>query len=424
MRIGFFTDSYPPVTDGISYSTLTFRKHLEDMGHEVFVLAPAPGFRYKERDPHIIRVPAFKGLFYDSYLTSVFFPPVILAKIKRLKLDIVHYHTPGQVGLMGVYYALQNRKPLISTYHTDLYQYVLHYPQVLPGSLALTLIAPMITRGGIQDVRKAFESARPARSVDAWNQKVVMKMITLLHNHCDRVIAPSRKIDAQLLSWGTKTPIRILPTGVDRIPATPDEIATFRRRFHLRLSDQMILYVGRLGSEKNLDMLIEAFSHLAPNHPNLKLMMIGDYGYRVKLEEHSRQLGLEDRIIFTGYLAHERLGAAYAVADVLAFPSRTDTQGLVVHEAACAGLPIIMTDPDVTEVVREGVNGFFAKNSPRDFAKKLDVLLKDPTLRAGMGAASQKIAATYSGRHQTEKLIRMYETVLQARTRAAVRPRE
>src|ERR1700752_2609629 len=121
MRIGFFTDSYPPVTDGISYSTQTFRQHLEEMGHEVFVMAPAQGFRYRERDPHIIRVPAFRGLFYDSYLTSVFFPPVILAKIKRLNLDIIHYHTPGQVGLMGVFFALQNRKPLVSTYHTDLY---------------------------------------------------------------------------------------------------------------------------------------------------------------------------------------------------------------------------------------------------------------------------------------------------------------
>ena len=84
----------------------------------------------------------------------MFFPPEAMLRIKRRKLDVIHFHTPSQIGLLGAYFALRNNIPLISTYHTDLYEYVSHYPQVLPGSIALSLLAPLITRGGLADLGK------------------------------------------------------------------------------------------------------------------------------------------------------------------------------------------------------------------------------------------------------------------------------
>jgi glycosyltransferase involved in cell wall biosynthesis len=204
MKIGFFSDRYLPQTDGVAYSIETFRTQLERQGHEVYIVAPAPGLRFKETSPRVIRFRAVKGLLgeYD-YLTSLFFPPAVSRQLDDIGLDIIHFHTPGQVGLLGAYYALRNNIPLITTYHTDLFEYVKHYPGVLPGVLALSMMTPWITGGGMDDFRIGLSNMKPERSVDKWNQKIVEKGVTLIHNYCDLVIAPSIKMEQQLRSWHT-----------------------------------------------------------------------------------------------------------------------------------------------------------------------------------------------------------------------------
>jgi 1,2-diacylglycerol 3-alpha-glucosyltransferase len=111
MKIGIFSDRYLPQTDGISISIETFRVELEKLGHEVYVFAPKPSLRYKERSSRIFRFPAIKGLFIDDWLTSFFFPPQVIKQIDKLNLDIIHYQTPSQIGLMGLYYGLQKICP-------------------------------------------------------------------------------------------------------------------------------------------------------------------------------------------------------------------------------------------------------------------------------------------------------------------------
>ena len=130
MRVGFFTDYYLPVRTGVSISVDTFRRQLEALGHEVFVFAPSDGLLVREEDDHIIRFPAIKGLFVENYMTSVFFPPQQVKRIEKLDLDIIHFHTPSQIGLLGVHVALKNDIRLVSTYHTDLHQYVTTYPTI------------------------------------------------------------------------------------------------------------------------------------------------------------------------------------------------------------------------------------------------------------------------------------------------------
>jgi glycosyltransferase involved in cell wall biosynthesis len=422
MKIGLFSDSYLPSLDGISYSIETFRVELERRGHEVLVFAPAPGMRHKERSANIIRFPAVKGLFYDDYLTSVFFPPQALQRIKKQKLDVIHFHTPSQVGLLGAYYALRNQVPLVSTYHTDLYEYVTHYPQVLPGTIALALMAPLITRGGLRDFRAAISSIRPERNVDAWNKKIVVRGITTLHNNCDYVIAPSHKIEKQLRSWNTTASIRILPTGVDKITTNSRAITLFKSKHVILRDDKVILFVGRLGSEKNLELLLSAFALILKEMPSAKLVIVGRHEYQDTLMRQAQELGVAERTVFTGFIEHHRLGAAYESADVFAFPSRTDTQGLVLHEAANAGLPIVMIDKEITEVVRDGINGYIARNTARDLSKKLLLVLQDDAKRAVMGAASIKMARRFSATHQAIQLEKLYQHAIEGHAKAAELP--
>jgi glycosyltransferase involved in cell wall biosynthesis len=254
MRIGFFSDRYLPLTDGIAYSIESFRVELEALGHEVYIFAPKPNLRYKEPSPHIIRFPAVKGLFWEDYMSSFFFPPQVIKQVEKLNLDIIHFHTPGQLGMFGAYFALRHNIPLVTTYHTDLYEYVKHYPAVLPGTIALSMLAPVITGGGMDEYRTALSSIKPQRSVDDWNQKIVERGVTLIHNHCDLVIAPSVKMERQLKGWKTIPPIAILPTGVDEITTNSAKIDEVRAQFGLSTHDQIILFVGRIGTEKNISL--------------------------------------------------------------------------------------------------------------------------------------------------------------------------
>jgi glycosyltransferase involved in cell wall biosynthesis len=102
----------------------------------------------------------------------------------------------------------------------------------------------------------------------------------------------------------------------------------------------------------------------------------------------------------------------YAAADIFAFPSLTDTQGIVLHEAAHAGLPFIIVDRYVSEVVRDGENGFVARNNPTHFAECIIKLLKDKKLRQEFGEASKRLARQYGEYSQTKKLEMIYQNAL------------
>ncbi|MFS8119954.1 MAG: glycosyltransferase, partial [Microcoleus sp.] len=129
MRIGIFTDTYRPSINGIVFVVESTKQQLEALGHEVYVFCPARSFRPSkhadilEEDGHIIRFSSVKGAFYDDYDTSLFFPPRVLRRIRELDLDVIHFLTPGQVGIMGVYAAYKTDTALVAQHCTDLRQY-------------------------------------------------------------------------------------------------------------------------------------------------------------------------------------------------------------------------------------------------------------------------------------------------------------
>jgi glycosyltransferase involved in cell wall biosynthesis len=409
VRIGFFSDRYLPFTDGIACSMEDARRELEDLGHEVYIFAPSPDRRYCEQAPRVTRFPAVKGICFDDYRFSVFYPPRTRRQVDKLELDLVHFHTPGQIGMFGAYYARRYDLPLVTTYHTDLYEYVTHYPGVLPGVVALSILAPYVTGGGSGERRISRSCVRPERSIDRWNQKVVERGMTLIHNSCDLVITPSVKMTAQLGGWNTTSRIATLPSGVDEIPSTAAGVAAARRELGIGEDEQVVLYVGRIGSEKNLSLLIDAFTHVARRGDRARLVLIGPGDEDDKFRAQAAATACADRITFTGRKNRADLGAYYSLADVFAFPSTCDTQALVVNEAAWAATPVVMVDRNISQIVEDGVSGLFADGTPEDFSEKISVLLDDPQRAVAMGRAGRERAAKLTARTQAAKLSRLYE---------------
>lgn len=413
MRIGFFSDFYLPRADGIAYSIESFRIELEKMGHEVFIIAPKPTIRHKDVTRNIIRFPAIKGLFFDDYMTSLFFPPQRFRQIERLNLDIVHFHTPGQIGLFGAYFAFRRNIPVVTTYHTDLYEYVTHYPKVLPGTIALSLIAPMITNGGMQDYRTGLSSIKPERNIDKWNQKIVERSSTMLHNRCDLIIAPSEKMRSQLIGWRTTSQIQVLPSGVDKITTNSSHIEAYRKDLRLSPQDEVILFVGRIGNEKNLGLLIKAFEIVNNKRPQTKLVIVGTGEDIGAFKEQAAATARPEHILFTGNILREKLGGIYGLAAIFAFPSLADTQGLVLSEAAWAGLPIVMIDKGISPVAQAGKNALFARNNAKDFAAKILLLLSKPEKRTEFSENSIRLAGEYTASKQSHALIKAYTATIE-----------
>lgn len=424
MRIGLFTDTYHPSINGIVYVVDSLKTELEALGHEVFVFCPAKSIRPSKHadilreDMHTIRFPSFKSGFFDDFDMSLFFPPRVISQIRDLNLDVVHVFTPSQVGMIGVRAAYKSDIPFVMQHCTDLYEFSANYPNVLPGVLALvSIVLPTTVKLDGKDVRELIKLYRPRRGVVRWNQDIIERAITIVYSKADAVIALSRKSVNQLKSWqrdeNYQYDLTLLPNGVDAIPTpAPEVVAAFRRLYGIADDDEVYGFVGRLGEEKNLPILIQALPFILSRRPRARLLFVGDFEYRKTLERMAEESGYGDRVTFTGAIPREQLGVAYQTFDVFTFPSLKDTQGWVLHEAAHAGLPIVIIDREVSEVVHDGENGYFADNVPEDLAMKVADILSDDALRMRFGTASRTLAAKFTESSQVKKLADLYERAI------------
>jgi glycosyltransferase involved in cell wall biosynthesis len=422
MRIGLFTDTYRPSINGIVFVVESLKRELEAQGHVVYVFCPARSIRPSkhaemlDEDEHIVRFPSIKGAFYDDYDTSIFFPPRVLNQIRDLDLDVIHFFTPGQIGLMGVNAGIRCNVPLVAQHCTDLREYVEHYRDgmLLPGVLALVSLLPFAVKVDGKDIREIMKMYRPRRGSVQWNIDIVERMVTLIYSKCDAVIALSRKSQHQLESWQIndkyRYPVTLMPNGVDPLPKpTTAKLQAFRELWNIADTDEVFGFVGRLGSEKNLEVLIAAAEILVARRPNAKLLFIGDFEYRETLEEIAASSSCPDRVVFTGALPREELGAVYGAMKVFAFPSLTDTQGWAVHEAALSGLPLVLVDKELSEVVEDGKNGYLVDNDAESIATAIETLLSDPEKLASFGAHSRTLARKFTEKRQVTKLAKLYE---------------
>jgi glycosyltransferase involved in cell wall biosynthesis len=425
MRIGLFTDTYRPSINGIVFVVESLKKHLEEQGHEVFIFCPASSIRPSrhadefDEDEHVIRFPSIKGAFYDDYNMSLFFPPRVLSRIKALDLDVIHFFTPSQVGMMGVYASHKCNIPLVAQHCTDLREYVEHYrdAMLLPGLLALIALVPFTMKVNGKDIRELVKMYLPRRERVQWNIDIVERVLTIVYSKCDAVIALSRKSKMQLESWqddeGYRYEVTLMPNGVDRLrPPTDKQLDDFRLKHAIDKKDEVFGFVGRLGAEKNLALLVSAFDEVVAARPRARLLFVGDFEYRKTLEEMARESSHPERITFTGAIPREQLGVAYAAMNVFTFPSLTDTQGWAIHEAAMAGLPLILIDREVSEVIEPGVSGEYANNTPESVAKNIIDLLAHPKKRTEYGQSSQRLARHYTEKRQVAKLEHLYERII------------
>jgi len=371
-----FSDTYTPQINGVVTSINTFMSELRAKGHEVYIFGPQlKGVTEKDFE---FRFQSAPYLFHSEH--RVVYPySRKLRQFKDLEIDVIHSHTPFSMGWLALRLAKKHNIPLVHTYHTLFTEYV-HY-------------VPIVGKGVMQWVAK-----RIGRDYC---------------NSCQWVLAPSEAIKKELRSYGVKTEISVIPTGIDVTMKEKGDAERARVRFGLPPEEKLLLYAGRLGQEKNIDFLLRAFKKVLQKDPKVNFAIAGDGPFRKNLEWLAKLLHIRKKIVFCGYLGREDLAGVYKAADLFVFASVTETQGLVVAEAMDIGTPVVAVNAmGVADVISGDRGGLASSLDTNEFAEKILRLLEDKELYQQKAKDAVKVGEDMRSEHMVQKLLAGYTKIL------------
>ena len=387
MKILFISDVYFPRINGVSTSIRTFVKQMQEMGHEVHLIAPEYGIK-TEDDAWIKRIPA-RSIYFDPEDKLMKFGKAIdtLAALRKEQYDLIHIHTPFVAHYLGLKLAHLLDVPSVETYHTFFEDYLHLYLPIIPKPIAKSLAR--------------FISRRQCNKVDA-------------------IVAPSQPMLHVLREYGITTKGEVVPTGLQAHSFAKADGAAFRAKHGIALDRPMALFVGRVAFEKNICFLLQMWVHLIQKIPNALLVIAGEGPAEASLHTMSEKLGLKNNVKFLGYLDRNKdLNDCYQSADVFVFSSKSETQGLVLLEAMAQATPVVaIAELGTKSILVEGEGALIAPDEEIEFAEKVERVLSDKALRKKLSAAGLKYVKTrWTDKAQAERMITFYQEVLDVKSK-------
>ena len=374
MRIGIFTDTFFPEINGVATSVTLLQRELEKRGHKVYVITSSnPQLKHEEDIQNTFRLPSAPLVFLPSRRMAVLYNKRVAHKIQSLNLDVVHTNTEFSLGMFGKLSAAVLNKPVVHTYHT-LYEDYVHY----------------ITRGHF----KQF-------SVDM--TKFLSKSFC---NNCDALIVPTEKTRDLLLQYNVERRIAVIPTGIDIEPfrkhkGDDAELRTLKRKYGIRESEKVILYVGRLAKEKNIDTIVENLPAYIQKNRKTKFLIVGDGPWKKEIENVARRNGIGGSLVFTGEQPWKNIPQFYKMGDVFVSASLSETQGLTFIEAMAAGIPVLAKkDRSIEKLIIDDHSGCIFEDD-QEIPNKLQRILEDSSfsrkiVRNGFDIVEQNSSARFA----------------------------
>ena len=390
MRIGIFTDTYPPFINGVSTSIQMLENALRKKGHKVFIVTVnAEDMTYKlENNGRVLRIPGLPIGIYDYRLTTCY-PIKAVNKIKEWQLDVIHTHTEFSLGTFARVIGKQFDIPVVHTYHT-MYEDYVHY----------------ITKGYF----------------DAPGKKIVEYLTKF---YCDKtieeLIVPTKKTyDLFKEKYKYNRNVHIIPTGIEierfyKEKIDLSKINNKKTELGITSDDLVVLFVGRVASEKNIEFLINNHSELLKKNNNTKLLIVGDGPDLEEYKNLAKKYKIEQKVIFTGKVPWKDIPIYYNMADIFVTASHTETQGLTVIEAMAASLPVVaLDDESFKNTVIEGLTGYLFNNK-KEYISRITELIIDDNKRKNMGNQSRINAEAYSSKYFAERVLDVYKLALKGR---------
>jgi glycosyltransferase involved in cell wall biosynthesis len=291
--------------------------------------------------------------------------------------DLIHVQTPFIAHYAGLKAARKLGLPVVATYHTLFEEYLQHYAKPIPPS---------------------------------WLRGQARALSRRQCNQLDAVIVPSTAMRQRLESYGVKSPMHVLPTGIPMAQFAGGNGMRFRQKFGIAESRPMALFVGRVAHEKNIGFLLEALVQARQIRPDVLLVIAGEGPAMADLRAQTTALGLQDAVLFIGYLDRKQaLPDCYAAANVFVFASLTETQGLVLLEAMAAGVPVIaLSEMGTIDILAPARGAFSPPNDPRAFGEVLGQFLKHPEAWRHLNDEAPIYAQEWTDVAMAERLARLY----------------
>jgi 1,2-diacylglycerol 3-alpha-glucosyltransferase len=385
LKILFISDVYFPRVNGVSTSIRTFVEQLQELGHEVHLIAPDYGIA-TEDEAWIKRIPSRK-IYFDPEDRLMKYGLAIdkLIELRREKYDLIHIHTPFVAHYLGQKLAHLLDVPCVETYHTFFEDYLHHY-------------LPWIPKGMARGIAR-FVSRRQCNGVDA-------------------IVAPSKPMLDVLRQYGVKAKAEVIPTGLQAQSFAAADGNAFREKHGIPLDRPMMLYIGRVAFEKNIDFLLRMAVELREMQPEILLVVAGEGPAEQSLHQLSKELNLQQNIKFIGYMdRNTELNGCYKAADVFVFSSKSETQGLVIIEAMAQGTPVVaIAELGTKSILIEGDGALIAPEDKVIFAERVNTLLQDKEVRNALGAKARAyVEEKWTSRAQAERLVQFYQKMLKNR---------
>lgn len=389
MRIGLFTDTFPPEINGVANSTNILRNVLEEHGHTVFVICTGLNKgNVWEENGKVLRISGVELPFLYGYVMASPFHRKLIRTIAKLKLDIIHVQTEFGVGMFAHTCAKKLHIPMVNTYHTTWEDYT-HYfnPMHLKA----------VEKGG-------------RRGIAYFSKKIT--------DAVQEIVTPSSKTKSLLESYGIRKPINVIPTGLDlkKFSAdlrTPEARLARRKEFGYGGNDRILIYVGRLAEEKDLDMVIRGTEKAVAAGADIRLLIVGGGPDLERLRELVKKDHLEHFVQLTGPMPSDTVPAIYACADAFISASLSETQGMTFIEALASGIPLFARHDDVLDdLLEENVTGWFFESEDELKELILEFVRKPASELEAMRAGCLEKVRPYSNEVFYERMISVYERVV------------
>jgi 1,2-diacylglycerol 3-alpha-glucosyltransferase len=380
MRILITTDTFFPVINGVITSTNSLYDELKNSGHEVKILTLShTGEEKVIGDTYYLKSVGVR--IYPDARIKVPFHNRLINEIIEWKPDIVHSQTEFSTMLEAKYISGKLGIPHLHTYHT-MYEDYLGY---LPGGKMI-------------------------------KKNTAARVIKILLNSVDAIIAPTEKTKAVLQSYGVYKNIYVIPTGIDlkkfQRDITIDEKKKILSDLGIKYGDRIITYIGRTAKEKNIDEIISLFKGVSHEIKNAKLLIVGAGPELDNLKSLVNREGLEDRIYFTGMVKPDEVYKYYKISEVFVTASKSETQGLTYIEALSSGCPVVCKwDQCIEGIIVQGKNGFIYKKQ-WEFSHYLIELLNNDKLRENMSREAMLKAKEYSSNTFRNKVLETYNMAI------------
>lgn len=383
MKIAYFTDSSLFIMSGLANSLINLSNGLQKSGHKITIFAPKTSKKQQRVKFEGVKLMLFSSIaspWEPRLRISLPLSPSLFRKTRMTRPDIIHFHTPFVVGATSIILGRLLKIPVVATFHSYFMQ-----PEYLKAA-------------GINGQTTTLTN-------------FLWKYVVLFYNQCDAVIAPSTSVKLDLEKHGVIKPIYLISNVVDQTKfrkISRTELKKLKNKY--KLSDRVLLYVGRFSHEKSLDILLKSFGKVSKAIKNVSLLLIGDGQIKPELKSLVKTLGIKDKVVFAGLIDQETLLSSgyFQIADVFVTASGSETQGIALIEAMYFGIPLVGVSKKGTFDMIKNVGLLSRPNNINGLAKNILLTLTDKSLQKKLSKASRK---SFAQKYAARKIVNQFENL-------------